>query len=169
VRRKRIRAALKADPEAAAWSLEAAELAFEEGREDDARVELERAVELDERAGAAWELLAALERRARQPARASEAYAKAAEAALDEQRRAERFAEAARAAAEAGREEERGRYAARAGDAEVWLADARQLLDEGDLDGALNRATLAEAVRPDEKTRREVQLVRARMSLRPIQ
>ena len=56
-RKKRVRAALKADPESAAWRLESAELAFEAGREEEARGELSHAVAADAGAGAAWALL----------------------------------------------------------------------------------------------------------------
>ncbi|MDB4966442.1 MAG: Tetratricopeptide 4, partial [Myxococcales bacterium] len=58
VREKQTRAALKADPDAAAWHLEAAERAFGDGDEAAAEAALARAVALDEGAAAAWALLA---------------------------------------------------------------------------------------------------------------
>lgn len=148
IRKKRARAGLKADDAAAAWHLETAELAFENGREDEARSELGRAVELDAKAGAAWILLGGLFERARQLEEAADAYARAAASSVEAARRAERFAEAARVTLRA---ELRARYAADsraadAGAAAEWLAEAERRLGEGDPDGALRLAELAEAV-----------------------
>jgi tetratricopeptide (TPR) repeat protein len=148
IRRKRARAGLKADPDAAAWHLETAELAFESGREDEAHQALLRAVELDAQAGAAWILLGGLLERAGQPEEAAEAYARAAAATRDGERRAERYAEAARVTL---KKELRALYAresraADAGAAARWIADAEERLREGDPDGALRLAQLAQAV-----------------------
>src|SRR6185312_15220825 len=52
VREKQTRAALKADPDAAAWHLEAAERAFDDGDDAAAEAALARAVALDENAAA---------------------------------------------------------------------------------------------------------------------
>jgi tetratricopeptide (TPR) repeat protein len=147
VRKKRARAALKADPAAAAWHLEAAELAFEDGREDEARSELVRAVELDGRAGAAWVLLGGLYERAQKWEPAADAYARAAESSQDGGRRAERFAEAARMTR---RPELRAKFSAASrgadeGAAARWRAEAERRLQE-DPDGALRLAELAQAV-----------------------
>src|SRR5439155_892479 len=65
VRAKQTRAALKVDGEAAAWHLEAAESAFDEGDDAAAEAALARAVALDEGAGDAWALLGALQRRSK--------------------------------------------------------------------------------------------------------
>jgi len=175
IARKRTRAALKADPDAAAWHLEAAELAFDDGDDDAARAALERAVALDARAGAAWELLGALSRRAGRLDEAERAYAAAAESARDDARAAERWAEAARAAHEAGRADARASHAARAAAVEnaaaraaAWLDEARRLAADGDVEGALNRATLAEALGETDEISRLVKQLRARKSLRVI-
>jgi tetratricopeptide (TPR) repeat protein len=149
VRRKRVRAALKADPSSAAWQLEAADLAVEEGEIGDARAALEAAVAADPGAGAAWAMLGGLERRAGAHGAAEQAYARAAEATRDPARRAERAAEAARAARAAGGDGEA--HAARARTAQpgagaTWRAQARERLDEGDLDGAIDLAERADAV-----------------------
>jgi tetratricopeptide (TPR) repeat protein len=150
IRLRRARAGLKADPFASAWHLEAAELAFEAGGEAEARSELERAVELDPRAGAAWVLLGGLHERALEPHEAAQAYARAAAASPEAERRAERFAEAARVT---GSPELRVRWAgeSRAADegaAARWRADAEARLAD-DPDGALRLAQLAEAVGAD--------------------
>ncbi len=62
-RDKQTSAALKIDPDAAAWHLEAAERAFDDGDESAAEAALARAVALDEGAAEAWALLGALQRR----------------------------------------------------------------------------------------------------------
>jgi tetratricopeptide (TPR) repeat protein len=148
IRQKRARAGLKADPDAAAWHLETAELAFEDGREDEARRSLQRAVELDPEAGAAWILLGGMFERAQKQEEAAEAYAHAAAASVENPRRAERWAEAARVAL---RPELRARCAADSRKADPgagarWLAEAERRLGEGDPDGALRLAELAHAV-----------------------
>src|SRR5207237_376350 len=76
--------------------------------------------------------------------------------------------EAAERAFEAGRAGECARYAAQAGRVEVWLEEARRLVEEGDVEGALNRATLALAVSETDETRAVVAHVRARAALRVI-
>jgi hypothetical protein len=162
VQKRRVRAAVKADPDAAAWRIEEAEEALEAGALDDAEAALRRAVALDEGAGAAWALLGALLRarldaataggEASAPALLDEieaAFARAATVARDPGRRAERWAEAARAAREAGRDGRAHIAAAReadAGAAARWLTEAEVLADEGDVDGALQRARLAAAL-----------------------
>jgi tetratricopeptide (TPR) repeat protein len=151
IRRKRARAGIKADPDAAAWYVETAELAFEAGREDEARSSLARAVELDPRAGAAWILLGGMFERAQKNDEAGEAYAHAAAASVENQRRAERWAEAARVAL---RPELRARWGADSrkadpGAAARWLVDAERRLAEGDPDGALRLAELAGAAGAD--------------------
>jgi tetratricopeptide (TPR) repeat protein len=173
VARKRTRAAIKADPDAAAWHLEAAEQAFDAGDDEAARAALERAVELDAGAGAAWELLGALKRRAARLDDAERAYAAAAKAARDPLRAAERWAEAARAAAEAGREQERAAHASRSlaaapARAAAWLDEARRLADAGDVEGALNRATLADALGHNPDAPPLVKQLRARRLLRVL-
>jgi tetratricopeptide (TPR) repeat protein len=172
-RARQTEVALKLDGLAAAWHLEAAERAFAEG--DDAAVEaaLARAVAIDEGAGEAWALLGALQRRAQRLDAAEASFARAAAAAPTAATRAERAAEAARAASEAGREEARAGHAAtaRAADAEAvarWIAEGRALLDGGDAEGALNRATLAAAVDPDGDAKGLVREARTRSRLRVL-
>jgi hypothetical protein len=177
-----VRAAVKADPDAAAWRIEEAEEALEEGALDDAEAALRRAVALDEGAGAAWALLGAL-LRARLDAAGEAgdrglldeieaAFARAAALGGDPARRAERSAEAARAAREAGREARAHVAAARDADdgaAARWLAEAEALANDGDVDGALQRARLAAAL--EDSPGPAAQLVarlRARRSLRVV-
>jgi hypothetical protein len=155
VREKQTRAALKIDPDAAAWHLEAAERAFDDGDDAAAEAALARAVALDEGAAAAWALFGALQRRSGRLPAAAASFVRAAEATAAGPVRAERAAEAARAAKEASDEAGRARAAelARAADAGAvarWLAEAKERLDAGDGEGALNRATLAAAVAPGE-------------------
>jgi tetratricopeptide (TPR) repeat protein len=173
VARKRARAAVKADPDAAAWHLEQAELAFDDGDDEAARAALERATACDAGAGGAWELLGALDRRAGRLDEAERAFVAAAESTRDPGRAAERFAEAARAAAEAGRPAAREAHAARSlaaapARAAAWHEEAARLASAGDLDGALNRATLAEAVAPNDALAQLVKQLRARKSLRVV-
>ncbi|HXU71625.1 MAG TPA: hypothetical protein VN947_19965 [Polyangia bacterium] len=157
VREKQTRAALKADPDAAAWHLEAAERAFDDGDDAAAEAALARAVALDENAAAAWALFGALQRRSGRLAAAAASFARAAAATAEGAPavRAERAAEAARAAGEAADATTRAAQAevARAADAGAvgrWIAEAKERLADGDRDGALNRATLAAAVSPAE-------------------
>jgi tetratricopeptide (TPR) repeat protein len=150
VRKKRIRAGLKADPQSATWQLEAAELAFESGTLEDATKALELAVAADPGAGVAWELLGGLRRRDQRAADAEACFVRAAESTNDPVRRAERWAEAARAAGEAGRPAEAHARAALAADEKTissWVADAEERLREGDLDGAANLSELLSAVK----------------------
>ncbi len=169
VRHKRARAGLKVDPQSAAWRLEAAELAFEAGREAEAQAELERAVAVDPRAGAAWALLGGLHQRAGRLPEAAAAFAKAAESSSDGGRRAERFAEAARAAA--GDEAVAAGYAERslqadAAAAATWIVEAQERLEEGDADGALHLAALAAAVEPDGAAAELVRRARVKSKLK---
>ena len=173
VQRKRLRVALKADPDASAWLFEAAELAFDDGDEAAAEAELRRAVERDAEAGPAWALLGALDRRGKRFAQAEASFRRAAAASRDRATQAERWAEAARAADEAGAEASRAGHAARAVEASRetvhgWLAEARLCLEEADADGALNLATLAHAVLRDEESAALVKQARVRRSLKPI-
>jgi tetratricopeptide (TPR) repeat protein len=173
VRDKRLRAALKADPEAAAWRLEAAELAFEEGAIDGAAAELERAVAADPGAGVAWALLGGIHHRAGRLDEAERAFARAAEGSRDPERRAEWWAEAARASAEAGSAEARRTAAERSLAADPaatrrWLDEARERLAAGDADGAHNLAALADAVEPDGEAARLVKDARVRRALKPL-
>lgn len=173
VREKRVRAGLKADPDAGAWQEEAAELAFEAGDQERARAALERAVAADPGCGSAWELLGGLARQKGRPAEALAAYLRAAETTVNEERRRERLAEAARAASEAGDESERAQAAERAlagGAAFVdgWLAEARERESQGDVEGALNLATLAAALAPDGEAASLARRLRAHARLRPI-
>jgi hypothetical protein len=153
VRVKQTAAALKIDPEAAAWHLESAERAFGEGEDAAAEAALARAVALDEGAGDAWALLGALQRRAARLEAAAASFARAAAATPNAAARAERAAEAARAAAEGSHEGVRAAQAAVAVAADPsvvgrWLDEARELMSEGDGEGAFNRASLAAAVDP---------------------
>jgi len=188
VQKRRVRVAVKADPDAAAWRIEEAEEALEAGALDDAEAALRRAVALDEGAGAAWALLGALLRARLDAASGASgdgaapagalleeieaAFARAATVARDPGRRAERWAEAARAAREAGRDARAHAAAAReadAGAAARWLDEAEALASEGDVDGALQRARLAAAL--DETAGPAAALVsrlRARRSLRVV-
>jgi tetratricopeptide (TPR) repeat protein len=153
VQARQTAAALKIDPEAAAWHLEVAERAFADGDEVAAEAALARVVALDGGAGDAWALLGALQRRAQRLDAAEASFARAAAATGDPATRAERAAEAARAAAESGREPARVEHAATAtaadaGAAGRWIEEAGEQLREGDAEGAFNRATLAAAVDP---------------------
>jgi len=150
VRKKRIRAGLKADPESATWQLEAAELAFESGTIEEATEALERAVAADAGAGVAWELLGGLRRRSERSADAEACFVRAAESTRDPVRRTERWAEAARAAKEAGRDAATYARAAISADEKTldgWVSDAEERLREGDLDGAANLSELLDAVK----------------------
>lgn len=172
VRDKQTRAALKIDPDAAAWHLEAAERAFGDGDEAAAEAALARTVALDEGAGEAWALLGALQRRSGRHAAAAASYARAYAATTSGEARAERAAEAARAASDAGDEAARARHADAARDADAtavtrWLAEARLRLGDGDGEGALNRATLAAALAPEEASSL-VQQARVRAKLKTI-
>ena len=154
VRDKQTKAALKIDPDAAAWHLESAERAFAEGEDGEAEAALARAVALDEDAAEAWGLLGALQRRSGRLGAAAASWARAAASTAPGGVRAERAAEAARAAAEAGDEAARAAHAAAAQAADAgavarWIEEGKARLDEGDGDGAINRATLAAAVAPD--------------------
>jgi hypothetical protein len=154
VRARQTAAALKIDPEASAWHLEAAERAFGEGDEAAAEAALARAVALDDGAGDAWALLGALQRRAKRVEAAEASFARAAAATTDAGARAERAAEAARAAAECANEAARAAHAATARAADPaavarWIEEAREAMRAGDGEGAENRATLAAAVDPD--------------------
>jgi tetratricopeptide (TPR) repeat protein len=169
VRRKRARAGLKIDPDSAVWHLEAAELAFEEGDGDEAEAALRRAVAADAQAGGAWALLGGIERRAGRLDEAEEAFRRAAEATRDRERAGERWGEAARAAHERGGEA--AAHAERALEAaptlfDEWLAKAKSRLDDGDAEGALNLATLADAVRSTPASAQLVSTARARSRLR---
>ncbi len=171
-RDKQTRAALKIDPDAAAWHLEAAERAFADGDEAAAAAALSRAVALDEDAADAWALFGAVQRRSGHLAAAAASWARAYAATAAGPVRAERAAEAARAAKEAGDDAARAQHAqaARAADAAAvarWLDAARERLGDGDGDGALNLATLAAAVAPDEAAPM-VQKARLRVQLKTI-
>jgi hypothetical protein len=164
--------ALKLDGLAAAWQLEAAERAFDDGDEAAAEAALARAVAIDEGAGDAWALLGALQRRAQRLDAAEASFARAAATATGAVR-AERAGEAARAASEAGHEAARAGHAAaaRAADGEAvarWIGEARALLEGGDAEGALNRATLAAAVAPEGEAAGLVREARAKARLRVL-
>ena len=127
---------------------------------------------LDEDAAEAWGLLGALQRRSGRLAAAAASWARAAASTAPGSARAERAAEAARAAAEAGDEAARAAHAAvaKAADAGAvarWIEEGEARLEEGDGDGAINRATLAAAVAPDEAAP-VVQEARVRAKLRTI-
>lgn len=169
VRQKRARVGLKHDPGSASWQLEAAELAFEDGEPDEAEAALRAAVEADPQAGAAWELLGGIERRAGRLGDAEQAFVRAAGATADASRRAERLAEAARAAKQAGRDP--SPYAKKLDSApqlDEWLSQAQARLGENDLDGALNLAELVDAVRPSETSANLIKQARSRRSLKTL-
>jgi tetratricopeptide (TPR) repeat protein len=171
VRKKRIRAGLKADPGSAAWHLEAAEQAIEAGEPDDARAALEAAVEADPQTGTAWEMLGALLRQKRALDEAERAFARAAEASRDPARQAERWAESARVAKEAGKggkDAAARALSASTSTVESWLEQAKERLTEGDLDGAVNLAALVDAVKPTNESTRLLQQARSRRALKPI-
>ena len=147
VRDKQTRAALKIDPDAAAWHLEAAERAFDDGDEAAAEAALWRA---------RWRSTKAPATRGRCSARCSDG-----RGGWRRRRRASRAPGLRRrrrraACAPSGRRRRRARprrratrrraprhaEAARAADAGAvarWLDEARARLDDGDGDGALNR------------------------------
>jgi tetratricopeptide (TPR) repeat protein len=175
VRQKRVRAAIKADPEAAAWQREAAELAFEAGDDAAAAAALARALELDDEDAEGWQLYGSLKRRSGLSREAIACFERASQTTPsgDHGSRAERAAEAARAAVEAGDESARARNAAQAlaVDAEAparYLEAARERLGEGDADGALNLAALADAVAPGGEAAALVRQARVRSKLRTL-
>jgi hypothetical protein len=166
VRRRRARAGMKADPAAAVWPFEAAELAFELGQAEEGERELEHALALDPHAAAAWELLAARGAASGRAEEAARGFERAAERTAAGPRRARRFAEAARAAKgnEAARLSAQAR-AAEAGCGARFSQDAGARLAVGDADGACHLYELAAAVGEpgaDERAR----ALRARAKLR---
>jgi tetratricopeptide (TPR) repeat protein len=170
VRRRRARAGLKADPDAAAWHLEQAELAFEAGDEAAAADALERAVAKDPQAAAACVLLGGLHHRSGRLEAAEQAFVAAASSSGDPSRRAERLAEAARAAGEAGQKEARAAHAGAALAVEPHLAGrltqaAAARLEADDAAGAVNLATLAEAIAPGGEAAEIARRARARRPL----
>lgn len=172
-RRKRAQAALKADPDAPAWNLELAELFLEGGEPDSARELLEHLVEGEPGDAGAWLLLGRLRREAGDLAGASAAFVAAADAERDDEEKAFALASAARAAGEAGLDGARalGERAAAAmpGFVVQQREAANHLLDEGDVEGALQRLSLAAAAAPDDAAlRAELARARARRSLKTI-
>lgn len=95
VRRKRAQLGRKRDRGAALYSLELAELALEDGDDEQAKLLLTESVERDPQTGPAWELLAALYRQAGELELAHDAYLRAASATPSETLRAMRLLEAA--------------------------------------------------------------------------
>jgi len=170
VRRKRARAGHKADPHAATWLLETAELAFDDGDEAAAEDALKAAVKADPGAGAAWALLAGLALRGGEPVVAEKAFATAAATTVDAELRARRWAEAARAAIAAGHDHAAHRAAALLASPNgpvSWRGDAEERANDGDVDGAMQLAELAAAV-GDEEAAGLLRRLRARRSLRVV-
>src|SRR5439155_1693186 len=105
------------------------------------------------------------------PSAAAEAFARAAAAERDPEEAAFAHACAARAAAEAGLADAAA-HAARAAALDPTFVDqqraaADHLVGEGDLEGALERLSLAAAVRPDDPAlRAALSALRARKALR---
>ncbi|MBL8635739.1 MAG: hypothetical protein JNM40_21110 [Myxococcales bacterium] len=95
VRRKRAQLGRKRDRGASLYPLELAELALEDGDDEQALQLLSEAVEHDPQAGPAWELLAALYRQSEELELAHDAYLRAASATPSETLRAMRLLEAA--------------------------------------------------------------------------
>lgn len=95
VRRKRAQLGRKRDRGASLYPLELAELALEDGDDEQAKQLLTEAVERDPQAGPAWELLAALYRQSSELDVAHDAYLRAASATPSVTLRAMRLVEAA--------------------------------------------------------------------------
>lgn len=173
-RRKRIQAALKADPDSPAWHAEAGQRFADEGDAEKARAAFEAAVSRMPAFAGAWLALGRIHREAKRLDAATAAFAHAGEAQHAPEEKAFAFAQAARAAGEGGLVEESSRQGKRA--AEAWpafiteqRAAAEHLVAEGDVAGAVERLSLATAVQPDdEKLRGELARLRARLALRPL-
>jgi tetratricopeptide (TPR) repeat protein len=173
VRRKRTRSARKLDPLSALWALEEAELLLEEGEGSSAEELLRRVVELDRSAADAWALLGALCWSRRASEESERAWRRAAEESRDPERRAERFAGAARAALAQGQEQRRREYselgcAADPGCLARWRFESEELAAEGDLEGAVERASLGAAVEPEGPCAALLPRLRARRQLRVV-
>lgn len=173
VRRRRFARGERADPRAAAWVLEEAELMQELG--DVARAEraLERAVGLDPGAGAAWALLGGFYRNLGKLGEAARDFERAAQASGDAGRRALRFAEAARAAAAVDDAQARARLATLARDADPQIASglvetARRRLEAGEHADAGNLLALAEAIEPGGEAAALSRQARLKLVLRTI-
>ena len=95
IRRKRAQLGRKRDRGASLYPMELAELALEEGNDEQARQLLTEAIEHDPQAGPAWELLAALYRQAGELELAHQAYLRAASATPSAILQAMRLMEAA--------------------------------------------------------------------------
>ena len=174
VARRRAEAAIKVDPEAAAWHEELAELHLDAGESERAAAALQRVVALDPSAADAWFSLGRLLRASGDVAPAIAAFRAAAAAEPTDEEAAFAMAHAARLA-RAADDPDLAREVARdallrhpALLAQQKLA-AQHLLDDDDLDGSLERLELAQALAPeDPEVARSLGLLRARRALRPV-
>lgn len=135
VRRKRVRAGRRHDPQAALYLLEEAELLLAGQRPGAAAELLAQAVALDPQAGPAWELLAALHREAGRGPEAEQAALQAAAATRDPWLAASRFLDAAEAVPPESSRQRAHADAARQADPEhgaALLAEARERLAHGE-------------------------------------
>ena len=171
--RKRSQLAIKADPQAPAWHEESAALLVEEGQPDKAMAALERAVagamDGDVALADAWMALGQLRRTAGK-GDAAVAFVHAARALGDPGEAAYAWAQASRAAT--GEDEKQAHARQVVELAPEFVAEqraaARHLVEEGDLDGAVERLELALSIAPDDKAARELlSHTRARRALRP--
>jgi tetratricopeptide (TPR) repeat protein len=168
-RRKQVQAAVKADPEAPAWHEDLAALLLDEGQPRRAAAELEKAASLDP-GPSAWFALGKLRRDAGEPDRAADAFRRAAEDEPDPDEAAFAWAHAARAAIEAALPDGAA-FAERVARlcptfVEQQRTAAGHLLDGGDVEQAIERLTLAQAVSPDDaEAARLLVRARARQSL----
>jgi hypothetical protein len=173
VRAKRARAGKKADPHAALFHFEEAELLLEEGDVAAAREALVRATELDESAPAPRAVLAGLLVEAGELEAAAAHYLAAASRSGTGEVRARRFAQAAELAQRRGDEGARHAAAqsalAAGGDAPAkWLAEAETAFSDGEYDTAAHLVGLSLAVTssaPAEALRRKIAV---RRSLRVV-
>ena len=173
-RKKRAQAAIKADPDAPAWHEEMAAIHADEAEPERAREELVRAVagaeEGEAALASAWLELGLLRRIAGDAASVDD-LGRAARASTDAGEAAYAWAQATRAARQL-RPDEADAFASQAlALAPTFVDEQRQaathLLDEGDVESAMERLEIALAVAPsDEALRQLVARTRARRSLR---
>ncbi len=154
VRLRRARAGKKADPGAALFVFEEAELQLEEGDVEAARAALQSAIALDDQAPAPHAVLAGLLVGAGDLAGAETHYLAAAAHSVPGEVRARRFAQGAELAGRRQDEAARSRAAqaalvADAGAPARWLAEAESAFADNDFDTAAHLVGLSVAVAPN--------------------
>ncbi|MCS6911823.1 MAG: hypothetical protein RMK29_14910 [Myxococcales bacterium] len=135
---KRVRLGRRHDPAAALYLLEEAELLLEARQDEEAVARLAEAVTLDPGAGAAWQLLGVLHRRAGRAEEAEAASLRAAQATPDASLRASRLLEAALVAPPPRCDEHaRAARAADPGHGARLLQEAKKVVGEGRMEEAV--------------------------------